>query len=157
MNNKKKSYPNAGAQTQQAWIDMEKYDKAPDDFFMTIKTVSLVLGINRNKVRQIPVRRHMIDKLGYYRKGDIQEWRAHDESQQDSLLRKLQAEQAAAVAKIAKQPSRRYVGGPMNKDDAKQAREKTKVNMGKVLSPDEVAWRHPWFSEQCDDMPLESE
>lgn len=138
----KRTYQNAGMQTLQGNLEMLRWgDAAASDLF-TVKCISLVLGIRLQKVAQIPVQRIMIDKRGYYRKGDIQAWAAEDAKQPESLLVKLNAEHAKTVARIKQQPSRIYRPGAMNTEEAKEAQENTKTN--RLKEPDEYeAWRCP--------------
>lgn len=121
----------------QGRLESIQYWDAPDTDLFTVKGISLVLGINRNAVAQIPVQRIMIDKRGYYRKGDVRAWVEMDGKQPDSLLLKLRDEQTRAEEKIRTQRSRRYVSGQQNKDEAKQAREKTKENRHKEPDKDQ--------------------
>jgi hypothetical protein len=138
----KRTYQNAGMQTLQGNLEMLRWgDAAASDLF-TVKCISLVLGIRLQKVAQIPVERIMIDKRGYYRKGDIQAWAAADAKQPESLLAKLNAEHGKTMARINKQPSRRYRSGELNVVEAKEAREKTKIN--RLKEPDAYeAWLRP--------------
>ena len=115
MTDKRKTYSNAGAQAAQAHLEIRKYGSLADDDFITLKTVALVLGINRNKVCQLPVQFTLVDKRKVYRKGDIREWLALDAQQPESLLRRLREEQILAEEKKAKHPSRRYVSGQLSK------------------------------------------
>lgn len=144
MNRAKRTYKNAGAQTLQGWVEARTYWDAPDTDLFTVKGIALVLGINRNAVKQIPVQRILIDKRGYYRKGDIRAWMDADLQQPDSLLRKLQAAQAKAKEKMRTQPSRRYVSGQLNKEESRQVREEAMNNRDK--DPDSYeAWRFPFL------------
>lgn len=138
----KRTYQNAGMQSQQGRLEMLRWgDAAASDLF-TVKCISLVLGIRLQKVAQIPVQRIMIDKRGYYRKGDIQAWAAEDAKQPESVLAKLNAEHSKSMARINKQPSRRYRPGELNAEEAKDAREKTKTN--RLKEPDAYeAWLCP--------------
>jgi hypothetical protein len=138
----KRTYQNAGAQTLQGNLEMLRWgDAAASDLF-TVKCISLVLGIRLQKVAQIPVQRIMIDKRGYYRKGEIQAWAALDAKQPESLLVKLNAEHGKTMARINDQPSRRYRPGELNAAEVKEAREKTKTN--RLKEPDEYeAWLCP--------------
>jgi hypothetical protein len=138
----KRAYQNAGMQTQQGRLEMHRWGDAPASDLFTVKCISLVLGIRLQKVTQIPVQRIMIDKRGYYRKGDIQAWAAEDAKQPESLLAELNAEHAKTVARIKKQPSRIYRAGELNTEEAKEAQAKTKTN--RLKEPDEYeAWRYP--------------
>lgn len=129
----------------QGRLEVLRYWDAPDSDFFTVKGISLVLGINRNAVNQVPVQRIMINKRGYYRKGDIRAWMESDLKQPDSLLLTLRAAQAKAVERKRAHPSRRYVSGQLDKDHARQAREKTSTNRDK--EPDSYeAWRFPFLS-----------
>lgn len=149
----KRSYQNAGMQTQQGMLEMLKWGDAPASTLFTVKCISLVLGIRLQKVAQIPVQRIMIDKRGYYRKGDIQAWAAEDAKQPESLLARLNAEHAKTVSRIDKQPSRRYRPGALDADEAKKAREKTKAN--RLKAPDAYeAWVAPssvWLVQRLRD------
>lgn len=138
----KRTYQGAGTQTLQGNLEMLRWGDAPASDLFTVKCISLVLGIRLQKVAQIPVQRIMIDKRGYYRKGDIQAWAAEDSKQPESLLAKLNAEHGKTMARINKQPSRRYRSGELNVVEAKEAREKTKTN--RLTEPDQYeAWRYP--------------
>lgn len=138
----KRTYQNAGAQTLQGHLEMLRWGDAPATDLFTVKCISLVLGIRLQKVAQIPVQRIMIDKRGYYRKGDIQEWAAADAKQSESLLATLNAEHAKTVARLKTQPSRRYRPGELNAAEAEVAREKTKTN--RLKQPDAYeAWLCP--------------
>lgn len=138
----KRTYQNAGMQTLQGNLEMLRWGDAPASDLFTVKCISLVLGIRLQKVAQIPVERIMIDKRGYYRKGDIQAWAAADAEQSESLLAKLNAEHGKTMARINKQPSRRYRSGELNVVEAKEAREKTKIN--RLKEPDVYeAWLRP--------------
>lgn len=129
MEKPKRTYKNAGTQSAQGRREGRLlYWDAPDSDLFTVKGISLVLGIRLQMVKQIPVQRIMIDKRGYYRKGDIRAWMEADLARPDSLLKKLQAEHAKTVARMSKQPSRRYQAGMLGKDEAKQARELSKAN-----------------------------
>ena len=107
MMSPKRAYKNASAQTRQGQLESLRYWDAPDTDFFTVKGISLVLGINRNAVIQIPVQRIMIDKRGYYRKGDIRAWVELDGKASDSLLLKLMHAQTEAREITRAQPSRR--------------------------------------------------
>lgn len=141
----KRTYRNAGIQNQQGMREANRlYHKAQDSDLFTVKCISLVLGIRLQMVKQLPVERIMIDKRGYYRKGDIRAWLEVDMSKPDSLIKKLRDEHAKSVARMRKQPSRFYTSeGGLTKDEAKQAREKTKTNRLQDADPYE-AWRYPW-------------
>lgn len=144
MEKLKRTYKNAGAQTQQGRLEALRFWDALDSDLFTVKGISLVLGINRNAVIQIPVQRIMIDKRGYYRKGDIQAWVELDGKAPDSLLLKLIHAQTEAKQKMRTQSARRYISGMINKEEAKQARKKTITNRHKA--PDSVeAQRFPFL------------
>lgn len=142
MGNPKRTYKNAGAQTVQGRLEVLRYWDAPDSDFFTVKGISLVLEINRNAVKQIPVQRIMIDKRGYYRKGDIRAWMESDLKRPDSLLLTLRAAQAKAVDRT-RAPSRRYVSGQLDKDQARQVREGISTNR---KDAGYEAWRFPILS-----------
>ena len=139
MKKEPRNYANAGAQTAQALSEMNRYGALPDDALITLKTVSLILEINRNSVAQIPVPHTLIDKRKCYRKGDIAKWAVLDVQQPDSLLLRLREKQAVAVAKIARQPSRRYSNENLSKEDAAKARKKSQGNIGMEPSKDEMS------------------
>lgn len=128
-------YQNAGMQTQQGREELLRYWDAPDSDMFTVKCISLVLGIRLQKVREIPVRRIMIDKRGYYRKGDIQAWLEIEGGRPDSLLADLREEHAKTVERMSRQPSRRYRNQSLSAGESKAAREKTKTN--RLKEPDE--------------------
>lgn len=142
MNTPKRTYKNAGAQTLQGCFEARTYWDAPDTDLFTVKGISLVLGINRNAVKQIPVQRILIEKRGYYRKGDVLAWIEVDLQQEDSLLRKLQAAQAKAMERMYKQPSRHYVSGQPSKEEARAATLQGARNQGKTQDGFS-AWRTP--------------
>ena len=108
MEKSKRTYPNAGAQAQLAYRELMRYGSGTDNDLLPVKTVSMILGISRNKVVQIPVARLLHDKRAYYRKGDVRAWIDLDAQQPDSLLEQLRADYAQAQEKIKRQPSRRY-------------------------------------------------
>lgn len=140
MKKEPRNYANAGAQTAQALSEMSRYGALPDDALITLKTVSLILEINRNSVAQIPVPHVLVDKRKCYRKGDIAKWALLDYRQPDSLLFKLREAQAEAVARMAKQQSRRYSGRALGGNEAAIARAQTKGNIEAPLSVDEKSW-----------------
>ena len=109
MNKPKRTYSGAGAQTTQGFYEVLRYGTFGPDHLVTVKCVSLVLGIRLQMVKQIPVARRMINKCGYYRKGDIEAWLAEDLSKPDSLLRSLREQHAKSQDRIAAEPSRKYV------------------------------------------------
>lgn len=137
MSKEKKSYTNAGSQTRQAWSEMHKYGELPDDAFITLKTVSLVLGINRNKVNQIPIQHVMLDKRKVYRKGDISQWVALDSRQTESILGRLRSDHNRALERQVQQPSRYYSPSQLDRPEAKRAKEMTKANLGASFSDHE--------------------
>lgn len=134
MSEEKKSYANAGSQTSQARSEMLRYGELPSDAFITLKVVSLVLGINRNKVNQIPVPHVMLDKRKVYRKGEISQWAALDAQQPESILSRLRSEQSRAMERQEQQPSRHYSRSQINKTEAKEAKKKTKSSVGSPFS-----------------------
>lgn len=134
MSEEKKSYMNAGSQTRQAWSEMRKYGELPDDAFVTLKTVSLVLGINRNKVNQIPIQHVMLDKRKVYRKGDISQWVALDARQNESILGRLRSDHNRALERQEQQSSRHYAPSKIGRAEAKRAKEVTKSNVGAPFS-----------------------
>lgn len=142
MNRSRRTYKNAGAQTVQGRIEARTYWDAPDSDLFTIKGISLVLGINRNAVKQIPIQRIMIDKRGYYRKGDVLAWMEVDLQQEDSLLRKLQGAQDKATERKYKQPSRHYVSGQPSKKAPLEATLQDARSQAKT-SEGVSAWRIP--------------
>ena len=129
MDNPKRAYLNAGSQTTQGRIESLKFYDAPDFALFTVKCISLVLGIRLQKVVQIPVKRVMLDKRGYYKKGEIQAWMEEDLGHPDSLLKRLREEYEKTVKRMRAQPSRFYKAGQISNEEAQQAREKTKVNV----------------------------
>lgn len=142
MSEPKRSYRNAGVQSQQGRFEALRWADAPASDLFTVKCISLVLGIRLQKVTEIPVQRIMINKRGYYRKGDVQAWMAEDAKQPESLLAKLGAEHAKTIARMKKQPSRKYSGRGLNKAEAAEARSKTETN--RLKEPDTYeAWRYP--------------
>lgn len=131
MEKPKRTYSGAGEQNAQARIEAVRFWDEHDDYLVPVKTISIVLGIRLQKVGLIPVERRMIDKRGYYRKGDVLAWAEMDKKQPDSLLLKLQEEHKRAQDRIKRQPSRRYVSGQQGDSEARQAREKSKANKNK--------------------------
>jgi hypothetical protein len=106
----KRTYDGAGTQKQQGWSEMRRYGEFGPDRLVTVHCVALVLGIRLQMVKQIPVKRHMIEKRGYYRKGDIDAWLAQDLASADSLALHLRTQHAESLRRHAKEPSRRYSG-----------------------------------------------
>jgi hypothetical protein len=141
MKNDARSYANAGMQGQQGWAEMRRYADADSDTLFTVKCVSLVLGIRLQMVKQIPVRRIMIDKRGYYRKGEIVAWLAVDMASTDSLIEKLRSEHANSIKRMESEPSRRYrsSGGALSPADAKAAKVASKMAKLEPASLSEVA------------------
>lgn len=135
----RRTYSNAGAQTQLAYRELIRYGGGTDEDLLPVKTVSIILGINRNKVVQIPVARRLIDKRAYYRRCDVCAWVEVDLQQPESLLAKLREEQAKAIERMRKQPSRYYDQAELSKEEAKAAKAKTRSNVGRPFSKDEVA------------------
>lgn len=131
MDKPKRTYFNAGVQTKQAQLEAVRYWDAEDDYLVPVKTIAIIYNINRNKVCKIPVQRRMIDKRGYYRKGDIKAWAEEDLARPDSLLKKLREEHKQAQDRIKLQPSRRYVSGQQEGNEARQAKERSKANKNK--------------------------
>lgn len=141
MKSETRSYANAGMQQQQGWAEMRKYADADSDTLFTVKCISLVLGIRLQMVKQIPVHRIMIDKRGYYRKGDIVALLAVDMANPDSIIEKLRDEHANSIKRMLKQPSRRYrsTADDLSPDDAKAAKEVSKTNRLKPPNLSEMA------------------
>lgn len=129
MDKPRRTYKNAGTQSAQGRREAHRlYWDAPDTDLFTVKGISMVLGIRLQMVKQIPVQRVMIDKRGYYRKGDIRAWMEEDIARPDSLLKKLQAEHSKSVSRMRKQPSRIYNPDKMSKEEVQSARERSKEN-----------------------------
>jgi hypothetical protein len=124
MSEPKRTYSNAGMQTQQGFNDFDRYRAADASEYFPLKTISLVLGIRLQKISLIPVNRHLIDKRAYYRKGDIEAWIGEELKSPDGLLAQLRAEHAKTRARMRKQPSRYYVSGQLGK--AQQPKKKNK-------------------------------
>lgn len=129
MNQPKRKYKNAGTQTAQGRTEyMSFWQAAPQDLF-TVTGIALVLGINRNAVVQIPVKRHLIDKRAYYRKGDIEAWLNTEIAMPDGLLRQLQIKQESAVNRMRKHRSRIYTPDKQNAEESKASKAASKENL----------------------------
>lgn len=129
MEKPKKTYANAGMQTRQGWREARRlYWDAADTDYITVPGIALILGINRNWVKKIPVKRYMIDKRGYYLKGEIKSWMEEDLARPDSLLKQLQEDQRKIDAKQKAQPSRIYNPSSLTKEEAQQAKAKSEKN-----------------------------
>jgi hypothetical protein len=141
MEGESRIYANAGMQKQQGWIEMRRYADADSETLFTVKCVSLVLGIRLQMVKQIPVLRIMIDKRGYYRKGDIVAWLAVDMAKPDSLIEALRDEHANTIKRLLKEPSRRYRSSAdfLSPADAKAAKKASKANRMKPATLSEIA------------------
>jgi hypothetical protein len=66
------------------WIDLIDASKffdpsAPETDIFALPLVAIALGIGRNKMCKIPVKRIMIDKRAFYKKGDILDWTLSDQ------------------------------------------------------------------------------
>jgi hypothetical protein len=120
MTKPKRTYSNAGAQTVLAQIGAVRFWNESEDYLVPVKTIAIVFKINRNKVNLIPVQKRMIDKRGYYRKGDVLAWAYEDSKQPDSLLQRLQEEQSKTNERLRRQPYRKYVSGQPSREDAKK-------------------------------------
>lgn len=142
MEKQKRTYANAGQQNSQGWSEMHRYGEFGPDHLVTVKCVSLVLGIRLQMVKQIPVTRRMINKCGYYRKGDIEAWIAEDLAKPDSLLRALREQHAKSLKRIADDPSRRYVSGQLKGQELREVIAKRAGGVPPV-SKDELtgAWQ----------------
>jgi hypothetical protein len=138
MKQEPRKYANAGMQGLQGRVEMRQYINAEDATLFTVKCISLVLGIRLQMVKQIPVTRIMIDKRGYYRKGDIGAWLAKDMASPESLIEKLRDEHAKTLMRMMKHGSRRYRSGELDPADAKAAKEATTTNRLKPASADEI-------------------
>jgi hypothetical protein len=90
-------------------------------------------------VKQIPVERRMIDKRGYYRKGDIEAWLVEDMASADSLARKLRAQHAESLKRISKEPSRRYRSGQLDKEAEVQAKTANAALVWPTPTKDELS------------------
>jgi hypothetical protein len=138
MTKPKRAYSNAGMQTQQGLRDVLSYGTAHPSALFPLKTISVILGIRLQKLVLIPVQRIMVDKRAYYRKGDIQEWIKDEDGKSDGLLAQLREEYAKTKARLKQHPSRRYVSGQISKEEAKEAKARTRVNREKPLEEAEV-------------------
>lgn len=128
----KNTYANAGRQNQQGWSEVERYGDFEPDRLVTVKCVALILEIRLQMVKQIPVKRHMIDKRGYYRKGDIDAWLLKDLTLPDSLIHKLRAEHAKSLKRMEREKTRPYVSGQLSREESAQVKA---VNSAFVPGP----------------------
>lgn len=148
MEKPKRTYPNAGAQTQLAYRELMRYGSGTDDDLLPVKTVSMILGISRNKVVQIPVARRLHDKRVYYRKGDVRAWMDLDAQQPDSLLKRLRADYAQASEKIKRQPSRRYYTAEETSAEAAANKKRTEQTKDAVPTDSyelrRISWTADW-------------
>lgn len=131
MTKPKRTYSNAGAQTVLAQIGAVRFWNESEDYLVPVKTIAIVFKINRNKVNLIPVQKRMIDKRGYYRKGDVLAWADEDRKQPDSLLQRLQEEQSKTNERLRRQPYRRYVSGQPSRKDAKKMNKNSDDSEGR--------------------------
>lgn len=139
MQKEKRTYSNAGAQKLQGFVELAKYGSSSDETLFTVKCISLVLGIRLQMVKQIPVTRRMIEKRGYYRKGDISAWLAIDMADPQSLIEKLRDEHAKTLGRtLFKNGTSRYRSGELGPSEAKAARAASKANRLKPVTADEL-------------------
>ena len=134
MKETRRTYKNAGAQTDQGEIDALRFWSADAGDFFTVKGISLVLDINRNAVVKIPVRRYLIDKRAYYRKGDIENWIELDLSSSESLLQQLQLQQRNAEKRLRKHKSRIYTSGNQSPSEARASKAASKENLARKVA-----------------------
>ncbi len=132
MTKEKRTYKNSGVQTEQGKEEALKFRNAdPEDFF-TVKGISLVLKINRNAVVKIPVKRYLINKRAYYRKGEIESWMKGDLARPDSLLRQLQFQQGNAIKRLRQHKSRIYEPGIQSPEEAKKSKSASTENLRRI-------------------------
>lgn len=129
MNQPKRKYKNAGTQTEQGRTEYKNFWQAAPEEFFTVTGIALVLGINRNAVVQIPVKRYLIDKRAYYRKGDIEAWLNSEIVIPDGLLRQLQIKQESAEKRMRKHRSRVYTPDKQNAEESKASKAASKENI----------------------------
>ena len=142
-----RTYSNAGAQTQLAYRELMRYGSGTDDDMLPVKTVSMILGISRNKVIQIPIQRRLYDKRVYYRRGDVRAWLELDAQQPEKLLEKLRADYRQAREKIKKHPSRRYYTATETTAEAATNKKRTEQIKDAVPTDSYELHRISWTAE----------
>jgi hypothetical protein len=133
----KRTYSGAGMQGHQGWMELQKYGTAHPDTLFTVKCISLVLNIQLQMVKLLPVRRQLIDKRGYYKKSDISAWLALDMAKPDSLIEKLRNEYAEITKRALANKRSRYHRARLSPAEAKAAKDATKINKLKPATIDE--------------------
>ena len=118
---------------------MRRYGEFGPDHLVTIQCIAMVLGIRLQMVRQIPVERRIIDKRGYYRKGDVETWLAEDLAKPDSLLRGLRAQHAKSLERIVTEPSRRYVTSQLSKKMESEVKARKATFVWPEFTKDELS------------------
>jgi hypothetical protein len=63
--------------------------KRPDTDLVSIAETACALGINRNRMNEVPVARRKVGKAWYYCKGEIAAWAGADAQKPNSSLRRL--------------------------------------------------------------------
>ena len=77
-------------------IDANQFWTAPESYIFSLPIVAIALGIGRNKMCQIPVKRIMVERRACYRKSDILNWAIAEQVKgKDNLLLKLRAENSS--------------------------------------------------------------
>lgn len=77
-------------------IAANQFWTAPESDIFPLPVVAIVLGIGRNKMCKIPVKRIMVERRAFYRKSDIVEWAIAEQAKGgDNLLLKLRAENSS--------------------------------------------------------------
>lgn len=74
-------------------IDSNKFWEAADNDLFPLPQVAVALGVGRNKMSKIPVKRIMIDKRAFYIKGDVLDWALSKQGK--DLLLLLRAENSS--------------------------------------------------------------
>lgn len=77
-------------------IAANQFWTAPESDIFPLPVVAIALGIGRNKMCKIPVKRIMVERRAFYRKSDILNWALAEQARgKDSLLLKLRAENSS--------------------------------------------------------------
>jgi hypothetical protein len=140
MNQPKRKYKNAGTQTAQGRTEYMSFWQAEPQVLFTVTGIALALGINRNAVVQIPVKRYLIDKRAYYRKGDIEAWLNTEIAMPDGLLRQLQIKQESAEKRMRKHRSRIYTPEKQSAEESKASKAASKENLRRIKELADSCW-----------------
>ncbi|MES2662742.1 MAG: hypothetical protein V4629_05500 [Pseudomonadota bacterium] len=87
-------------------IDSNKFwEDTPDSDLFSLTVLAAALGVGRNKMSKLPVKRYMFDKRVYYKKGDVLDWASSEQGK--DLLLSLRAENSS-IGRAEKSRSKYY-------------------------------------------------